>query len=304
MTLSKHWTSENMGAQTGKISIVTGANSGIGFEMAKALVLKGAKVVLACRNEERGKQAVAQIMAESPAGEALFMSLDLSDLKAVAKFAEAFKENYDRLDLLINNAGVMMPPYSQTADGFELQFGTNHLGHFVLTGQLLSRLLNTKDSRVVTVSSNGHRGGKIVFDDLQWEKRRYRKIASYGQSKLANLLFTYELQRRLEAAGAGTIAVAAHPGWTLTNLWRHTSIFDLPNILIAMKPWQGALPTLYAATAGSVKGGEYYGPSGLLQFRGYPKQVKSNKASHDLETARRLWEVSEELVGLAYTIKT
>jgi len=294
------WTSEQMTDQTGKVAIVTGSNSGIGLEEARALANKGATVVMACRDARRGESAADDIRSGEPAGTVEVMTLDLADLESVRRFADAFKERYDRLDLLVNNAGVMMPPASKTADGFELQFGTNHLGHFALTGLLLDLLLATQGSRVVSVSSQAHRMGAIDFDDLQWERRPYKEGASYGQSKLANLLFIYELQRRLAAAGADTIAVAAHPGWTGTNLQRHSGIFKAMNPIFAMKPWQGSLPTLYAATADDVRGGEYYGPGGLFEMRGFPKKVDSTDASKDEAVARRLWEISEDLTGVSF----
>ncbi len=296
------WTSEQMGDQNGRVAIVTGSNSGIGFEAAKELVRKGATVVLAVRDEEKGEAAATDIRAEQPAGTVAVMRLDLADLDSVRSFAEVFLSQYDRLDLLVNNAGVMMPPASKTADGFELQFGTNHLGHFALTGLLLGRLTTTEGSRVVSVASMAHRFGTVDFDDLQWESRKYNKTASYGQSKLANLLFTFELQRRLDRAGAGTLAVAAHPGWTGTNLQRHAGLFEALNPFLAMKPWQGALPTLYAATAAEARGGAYYGPKGIMEMRGYPQRVDSTPESKDEQVAKRLWEVSEELTGVQYAL--
>jgi NAD(P)-dependent dehydrogenase (short-subunit alcohol dehydrogenase family) len=289
-----------MADQSGRLAVVTGSNSGIGFEAALALARKGAAVVLAVRDAARGEQAARRIGEEVAGARVEVMSLDLASLSSVRAFAEAFKQGHDALHILINNAGVMMPPLSRTTDGFELQFGTNHLGHFALTGLLLDQLLDTDGSRVVTVSSMAHDWSGIDFDDLQWERRPYKRAAAYGQSKLANLLFTYELQRRLDAAGAGTLSLAAHPGWTATNLQRNTGLFRLLNPLYAMKPWQGALPTLYAATAAEAKGGEYYGPSGFKEMRGYPKRVPSNAASHDRAVAARLWQVSEELSGVRF----
>ncbi|MFH2008742.1 MAG: oxidoreductase [bacterium] len=300
MSKKNRWTSDNIEDLTGRTAIVTGSNSGIGFEEARALALKGAAVILAVRDVDRGEQAAQRIRDEHPAASVEVLPLDLASLDSVRAFAETFKRKHAALHLLVNNAGVMMPPYGKTADGFELQFGTNHLGHFALTGLLLDRLLETEGSRVVNVSSQAHRQGRIDFEDLNWERKPYKKMRSYGQSKLANLLFTYELQRRLEAAGAKTIAVAAHPGWTATNLQQHVGFFRSLNPLFAMKPWQGALPTLYAATSEDVHGGEYYGPSGIYEMRGWPKRVKSVPASHDAADAARLWDVSEELSGVSY----
>ena len=297
---SKRWTHEQIGDQTGRIAVVTGANAGIGREDARQLAQHGATVILACRDAERGGQAADEIHGGEPAGSVEVMALDLADLTSVRGFALAIHAKFDRLDLLVNNAGVMMPPRSKTADGFELQFGTNHLGHFALTGQLLDLLLDTPESRVVTVASQAHRYAELDLDDLHWESRPYKDMPSYGQSKLANLLFTFELQRRLDAAGAGTIALAAHPGWTATDLQRHSGLFRWMNPFFAMKPWQGALPTLYAATADGVPGGEYYGPGGIYEMRGYPKAVDSSPLARDEDTARRLWEISEELTGVTF----
>ena len=300
MSKNNRWTREKIGDQTGRIAIVTGSNSGIGYEAALELGRAGATVVLAVRDPKRGEEAAGRIRTEAAKANVEVMTLDLASLSSVRAFAEAFKGKYDALHLLVNNAGVMMPPKSKTADGFELQFGTNHIGHFALTGLLLDRLLGTDGSRVVNVASMAHNWGVIDFEDLQWERKRYKKAKSYGQSKLANLLFTYELQRRLEAAGAHTVAVAAHPGWTATNLQRSTGLFRAMNPIFAMKAWQGALPTLRAATDGDVQGGDYFGPGGFMEMRGYPKRVKSNSASQDQAVAARLWDVSEELSGVRF----
>ena len=294
------WTQKDIPDQSGKTVIVTGANTGLGFQDARALATKGAKVIMACRNEEKGKAALQRILDEKPSGSAEISKLDLSSLDSIREFAARFKADNDRLDLQINNAGVMMPPFGTTADGFELQFGTNHLGHFALTGLLIDLLLKTEGSRVVNVSSMAHRYGKMDFDDLQWINRPYKKVQSYGQSKLANLMFTFELQRRLEAKGATTLTAVAHPGWTATDLQRHSGLFDFLNPVLAMKPEQGALPTLYAATAPEVKGGDYFGPGGFQEMRGYPKRVGTSKAAQDIADAGRLWRISEELTGVAY----
>jgi hypothetical protein len=241
------------------------------------------------------------------------MDLDLADLQSVRRFAEEFLARHNKLHVLCNNAGVMALPYRKTTDGFEMQIGTNHLGHFALTGHLLRRLLDTPGARVVTVSSGAHRVGRIRFDDLNWEKG-YRKWLAYGQSKLANLLFAYELQRRLDAAGAQLISVACHPGYAATNLqlagprMEGSSLMEflsqLSNRLVAQSAAMGALPTLYAATAPDVRGGDYIGPDGLFENWGYPKKVRSNRQSHDHEAARRLWEISERLTGVRYDALT
>ena len=289
---------KNISDQSGCLVIVTGANSGIGYETVRALAQKGATVIMACRNLDKGNAAAEQIRQSNPVGNVAVMQLDLGDLDSVSQFASEFQAKYDRLDLLINNAGIMVPPYGKTAKGFESQFGVNHLGHFALTGQLLDLALQTSGSRVVTVSSMAHRFGKIDFDDLQWQSRSYNANRAYGQSKLANLLFTYELQRKLDAAGKETIATAAHPGWTATNLQQHSSMARYGNRFFAQDSSMGALPTLYAATSPDAHGGGYYGPNGLGTIRGYPAPNEPAAASTDSEAAQRLWELSEQLVSV------
>ena len=298
---SAKWGASDIPDQHGRTAVITGANSGIGLEAARYLAARGAHVVLACRDEGRAAAAAAAIAAGVPGAEAETLALDLSSLESVRSAAAEIRSRYPRLDLLVNNAGVMMPPLGRTTDGFELQFGTNHLGHFALTGLVLPSLLGVPGSRVVTVSSNGHKVGRIRFDDLQWE-HGYRRMGAYAQSKLANLLFTYELQRRLAAAAAPTIAVAAHPGTSDTALVRHLPAFAqlgsrlAPNQGAAM----GALPTLRAATDPAVAGGDYYGPAGLGEFAGPPRLVRSSSRSHDEAAQRRLWAVSEELTGVTF----
>jgi NAD(P)-dependent dehydrogenase (short-subunit alcohol dehydrogenase family) len=294
------WTALDIPDQTGRTALITGSSSGIGLEAAKVLTLRGANVVLACRNRSKAEAAAQQIR-----GAVEFVDLDLASLASVREAAEDVSSRYDHLDLLINNAGVMIPPYQRTADGFELQFGTNHLGHFAFTGLVLPLLLPVTGSRVVTVSSNGHRMGNptIRFDDLNWE-RGYRRVAAYGMSKLANLLFTYELQRRLAAAGTPTIAAAAHPGGARTELSRHTPLairaFQPVVNLMSQGADMGALPMLRAGTDLDVHGGEYYGPGNRREWTGYPKRVESSPASHDEALQRRLWTVSTELTGVDY----
>jgi NAD(P)-dependent dehydrogenase (short-subunit alcohol dehydrogenase family) len=295
------WTVEDMPSQKGRVAIVTGANSGIGYESARALARRGAHVVMACRNPDKGNDALERIRAESPAGSLELGELDLSRLRSVRPFVEGFTAAHSRLDLLVANAGVMMPPKrTQTEDGFELQIGTNHLGHFALVGRLLPLLNATDGARVVVVSSAAYKFATIDFDDLMWKRRRYSKVKAYSQSKLANLLFAYELQRRLEQAGASTIATAAHPGWTATNLQRDASFFRWLNPLLGMQPEQGALPTLYAATSPDAGGADFIGPDGMLEMRGWPTKVASTGASHDETAAQRLWGVSEQLTGVRY----
>ncbi|OBI42032.1 SDR family NAD(P)-dependent oxidoreductase [Mycobacterium sp. E796] len=298
------WTAADIPDQTGRVAVITGANTGLGYETALALADHGAHVVLAVRNLDKGKDAAARITAKSPHADVALQELDLTSLDSVRAAAEQLRSAHDRIDLLINNAGVMYTPKETTKDGFEMQFGTNHLGHFALTGLLLDRLLPVAGSRVVTVSSMGHRIlADIHFDDLQWE-RRYNRVAAYGQAKLANLLFTYELQRRLAPHGT-TIAAAAHPGGSNTELGRYTPAAFRPLVnvffnVIAQDAAMGALPTLRAATDPGVLGGQYYGPDGFGETRGYPKIVGSSAKSHDVDTQRRLWAVSEELTGVVY----
>ncbi len=296
----KIWDSTNIPDQNGRVVIVTGSSSGIGYEAARVLAEKNATVVIAVRSLDKGKAAADKIMARHKSADIKVMELDLANLKSVRKFSEAVKKKYSRLDLLINNAGVMIPPYSKTTDGFELQMGTNHFGHFALTGLLMDLLINTNDSRIVNVSSAAHRYGNIDFSDLNWEGRRYRAWAAYGDSKIANLYFTYELQRRLDAQNSGVTATAAHPGWTATELQRHNRLFMFMNKFFAQGIDMGALPTLYAATAPDVSGADYFGPSGWKEWKGYPKKVQSNALSHDNNIAAKLWEVSQDLTDVKY----
>jgi NAD(P)-dependent dehydrogenase (short-subunit alcohol dehydrogenase family) len=305
--MTRKWTAADIPDLSGKVIIVTGANSGIGYEAAKGFARKGAQTILACRSMDRARKALRQIQPEIPRASAGIIQLDLANLASVQQFADAFKAKYQRLDALVNNAGIMMPPYSKTVDGFESQFGTNYLGHFALTGLLIDLLLKTPNSRVVNVSSNGHRLGKIDFDNLMYEKgKNYSPQRAYGRSKLANLLFTYELQRRFEAIGADSISVAAHPGSADTNLGRyieHKWYYKLLRPLIKrleQTAAMGALPTIRATVDPDVKGGEYFGPGGFMEQKGYPVAVESNKASHNQADARRIWEVSERLTGVRF----
>ncbi|MCW2649177.1 MAG: Short-chain dehydrogenase [Mycobacterium sp.] len=299
------WTTSDIPDQTGRTAVVSGANTGIGFQTAAALAAHGAHVVLAVRNLDKGKDAVQKITTASPGAAVTLQELDLASLNSVRGAADELRSKYDSIDLLINNAGVMYTPKSTTTDGFELQFGTNHLGHFALTGLLLDRLLREPGSRVVSVSSVGHRiRAAIHFDDLQWE-RRYSRVGAYGQSKLANLLFTYELQRRLAPRGT-TIAAAAHPGGSDTELMRNLPAWGRLATAAVAPLFQGAdmgaLPTLRAATDPGVLGAQYFGPDGLGGTRGYPKVVASSDQSYDANLQRRLWAVSEELTGVVYPL--
>lgn len=299
--MSTKWTIDQIPDQSGKVVIVTGANSGIGFECARALAHKGAAVIMACRSLEKGQVALEQIQNEKSHAQVLLKQLDLADLNSVRRFGEDFLAAFERLDILINNAGVMATPYGKTADGYEMQFGTNHLGHFVLTGTLIDLLKDTPDARVVTVSSDAHRFGRIAFKDLNSEKF-YQKWLAYGQSKLANVLFGNELQRRLDRNGNNPISVVAHPGYAATNLQHTTTLFSMLNPVLAQSPEMGALPILYAATSPEIKGGEYIGPDGFLGQRGYPQKAHSSRRSQDEETAERLWEVSEDLTEMKFTV--
>lgn len=287
------WTASDIVDQSGRTFVVTGANSGLGEVAARALGKAGAHVVLACRNTHKG-----EVVARSIGDNAEVRRLDLSALASVREFAAGVES----VDVLVNNAGVMAVPQRTTADGFEMQIGTNHLGHFALTGLLLDKITD----RVATMSSAAHQAGTVHLDDLNWERRKYNRWSAYGQSKLANLLFTYELQRRLSAAGSPVKAVAAHPGYASTNLQAHTEsvqdkLMAVGNRIFAQSAEMGALPMLYAATASDVIGGSYIGPDGLFEQRGHPKVVGSNKKSRDEHTARALWALSEDLTGVEFT---
>jgi NAD(P)-dependent dehydrogenase (short-subunit alcohol dehydrogenase family) len=294
------WDSHNIANQKGRVAIVTGSSSGIGFETARVLSDKEATVIIAVRNREKGNRAMERIKQKNDKADVRVMVLDLANLDSVRSFAESFKEDFSQLDLLINNAGVMIPPYGKTADGFELQFGTNHLGHFALTGLLLERILATPGSRIVNVSSTAHKIGSINLDDINWEQRKYKKSRAYGDSKIANLYFTYELQRLLEHNKSETIVTAAHPGWTATDLQRHAGFIEALNGIFAQGIDMGALPTLYGAVAEDVKGGDFFGPSGFMEMKGYPKQVQSIPRARDKEIAQKLWGISEKLTGVTF----
>jgi len=308
--MSNQWTQANIPDLQGRLVIVTGGNSGIGYEAALVLAGRNAKVILAVRDSKKGDEAAQAIRGRFPQASAIAMPLDLSELKSVRAFASAFLAQYQRLDILINNAGVMALPKRKTADGFDLQFGTNHLGHFALTGLLLPALRQASNARVVTVSSYLHESGDIHFDDLQWEKR-YDRWGVYAQSKLANLLFAYELQRRFEMAGMSAISVGCHPGYAATNLQFagpamegsavKAGFMRLGNMLFAQGQAMGALPTLFAATAAEVNGCDYIGPKNGM--RGYPQKARSNEKSYGEALATRLWTVSEELTGVIYSFE-
>lgn len=309
--MSEKWNYDNIPDQSGRVVLVTGGNRGLGFHTCRGLAAKGAQVLLACRSTQKGEQAAAAIRQELPQADVTVVELDLADLGSVQACAETVHRGWARLDLLINNAGVMAIPRQETAQGFEMQFGVNHLGHFALTGQLLPLLLKTPASRVVHVSSGAHRFGHLNFDDLQ-SQQKYRRFGAYSQSKLANLLFAYELHRKLARMGAATLSVAAHPGYSATNLQAvgprargsalEMQLWRILNVLLAQSAEQGALPQLFAATAAEVNGGDYIGPDGWLSVRGYPQKELAKETAYEEETAQRLWKVSMELSGETYAL--
>jgi NAD(P)-dependent dehydrogenase (short-subunit alcohol dehydrogenase family) len=299
------WSTSDIPSQEGRLAVVTGANSGLGFHTSLELARAGARVILGCRSSERADDALGRIRADLPDAAVEARALDLADLASVRAFADGLEEP---LDLLVNNAGVMALPWRTTADGFEMQFGTNHLGHFALTGLLVPRLLADGGGRVVTVSSTMHRRGRMHFDDLQFE-RDYDRWDAYSQSKLANLLFALELQRRADAADAPLLSTAAHPGYAATNLQYagpkmegsrlRMAVMKLGNTLLAQSEAKGALPLLYAATE-DVPGASYAGPSGFQEGRGSPTLVGMTRYASDPDSARRLWEESERLTGVTF----
>lgn len=323
MTTSERWTADDIPDQQGRTAVITGANSGIGYEVARALARRGATVVLGCRDRDRAEAARSRLRATYPGALVETVALDLASLGSVRDAAAELRRSGRPIHLLVNNAGVMWVPRRLTVDGFELHLGTNHLGHFALTGLLLDRMLALPDARVVTVASISHRIGRVDFDDAA-STHHYGRLTGYGRSKLANLLFTYELQRRLAAASAGAgagpvaagtgagpiagpIAVAAHPGAAATELGRHApralrGLVRSGSRLVLQNAWMGALPVLRAATDPAVRGGEYYGPGGFLELYGYPVRVESSAQSHAPELQRWLWEISSGLTGVTYPL--
>ncbi|GAB5537554.1 MAG: oxidoreductase [Rubricoccaceae bacterium] len=301
------WAAAHVPDQTGRVAVVTGANSGIGFETARALALRGARVVMACRNLDKAHTAQARILAESPNAITQVLQLDLADLDSVATFVDHFTSSYDRLDALINNAGVMaLPERRETTQGFEMQFGVNVLGHFALTGRLLPLALATRGSRIVNVASLAHKRGRIAFEDLQSE-HGYSPMEAYSQSKLGNLVLALELQRKLNAAGeTDTMSVASHPGWTQTELGEDMMngsklvavVFGTLWPLVAMETWKGALPSLVAGTSSDVRPGDYIGPNGFGEQRGVPARATKTAAAENPATGKRLWAACEKLTGV------
>lgn len=302
------WNEQAIPNQDGRVHLITGANSGTGFEAAKVLAAHGAHVILACRSEEKAHEAMNRIRTEAPKASLEYLELDLGSLASIRLGASQVLSRHDRLDLLINNAGVMIPPQSLTADGFELQFGTNHLGHFALTGLLLERLMATPTSRVVVMSSAAHKFGTLHLNDLQFE-RGYRAWEAYCQSKLANLMFMIELQRRLERLGSSTIALGAHPGWAWTGLQRHATRMPFVNFLnntlgrlLAQSAYAGVLPLLRASIDPSARGGDYFGPSGWQEWTGAPVKVQIHPRAFDLISQQQLWKASEHLTGVEFPV--
>lgn len=310
VTRGEKWTTDDIGDQHGRTAVITGANTGLGYETAVALADKGARVVLACRNLAKAESAAESIRARNADAEVEVLALDLGDLSSIREAAGEAHTRFVVVDLLINNAGVMIPPHESTADGFELQFGTNHLGHFALSALMYDLVEAAPAGRIVTVSSLGHKLGTMAWDDLQ-SAQRYRRVAAYGQSKLANLLFTNELARRLDAAGSSVLAVAAHPGSSTTELTRHVPGYRLTPLRVIMdavgKLWSqsagmGALPTLRAATDPNTVSGDYFGPRGLGGQKGYPEKVGSSEKARNTADARRLWEISEDLTNVTWEL--
>ncbi|WP_434440231.1 oxidoreductase [Lentzea sp. E54] len=297
------WSVNDIPSQHGRTVIVTGANTGLGFQAAAMFAAKGADVTLACRNAAKAESAVTRIRARRPSGTVRAATLDLADLDSVRSFAADFGDRQDRLDVLVNNAGVMWPPLSRTTQGFEVQFGTNHLGHFALTGHLLPLLLRTPEARVTTATSLAQVTGRIDFEDLNWHGRRYSTSAAYAQSKLANMMFALELGRRLRAAGADVVSTAFHPGWTFTDLTRHSAaVLRKVSPLIGMSAEVGVLNTMRAATDPDASSGSYWGPARLFGTKGHPARTRIPRHAQDTAVAARLWEESTRLTGVRYPL--
>lgn len=302
--LMSQFSISEVASQVGRIALVTGANTGLGYETAKGLASTGMKVVMACRDIEKADEAKAKILKVHPQSDIVVMIVDLSKMQSVREFAGNYLNLYNRLDILVNNAGIMVPPYSKTEDGLESQMAVNYFSHFLLTGQLFKIISNTAGSRIVTLASNAHKKAKINFDDLNWEKG-YKPLKAYGQSKLACLIFAFELNRRIKNRNLRTLSVAAHPGLSITELVRHFPkwllLLGKPITgLITHTPDKGAIPTLYAALGNDVQGGEYFGPQGYAEWTGKPGRAKSFPQSHDLSTAEKLWKLSEQITGVSF----
>lgn len=297
---NKKWGIQNIPEQKDKTIIITGATSGLGKEATRVLAMKNATVIMAVRNTQKAEIVASEIRKEYANVKIDIRSLDLSSLDSISSFAKGVLEDYKKLDILINNAGIMMCPYSKTKNGFETQMGTNHLGPFALTGLLMPLLMSTKNARIVSTSSVAHNQGDIDFTDINWEKRKYNTNKAYSDSKLANLYFSYELKRRLEDVENPPLVVTAHPGGTKTDLARHSGIFNVFMNLLFLPVEKGVLSTLRAATDVNAKSGDYYGPGGFMQVRGFPELVQSSKMSHNRTNAKHLWDLSEQLTGVQY----
>ena len=297
---NKKWGIQNIPEQKDKTIIITGATSGLGKEATRVLAKKNATVIMAVRNTQKANTVANEIRNEYPKAKIDIRSLDLGSLDSISSFAKGVLEDYKNLDILINNAGIMMCPYSKTKNGFEIQMGTNHLGPFALTGLLMPLLMSTKNARIISTSSVAHNQGDIDFTDINWGKRKYNTSKAYSDSKLANLYFSYELKRRLENVENPPLVVTAHPGGTKTDLARHSGILNVFMNLLFLPVEKGVLSTLRAATDVNAKSGDYYGPGGFMQVRGFPELVQSSKMSHNLTNAKRLWELSEQLTGVQY----
>lgn len=298
--MKRDWNLADMPNLDTKTALVTGANAGIGYITARELARRGASVLLGVRDLDRGDAAKQRLLAEVSGADLRVLQLDLSDLRSIDGAAAEIRRSYDSLDLLVNNAGVMIPPLTRTADGFELQIGVNHFGHFALTMQLLGLLDTAEGARVVTVSSGAHKIGRPDLEDVNWERRKYHALQAYADSKFANLLFTFELQRRLAAEGSTTIAVAAHPGVAMTELQRHSRWLAASSRLISHSVEEAALPTLRAATDPAVRGAEYFGPGKMFELKGAPALVQPIRRAEDSDLARRLWTLSERLTGVTH----
>jgi len=297
---NKKWGIQNIPEQKDKTIIITGATSGLGKEATRVLAKKNATVIMAVRNTQKAEIVVSEIRKEYANVKIDIRSLDLGSLDSISSFAKGVLEDYKNLDILINNAGIMMCPYSKTKNGFEIQMGTNHLGPFALTGLLMPLLMSTKNARIISTSSVAHNQGDIDFTDINWGKRKYNTSKAYSDSKLANLYFSYELKRRLENVENPPLVVTAHPGGTKTDLARHSGILNVFMNLLFLPVEKGVLSTLRAATDVNAKSGDYYGPGGFMQVRGFPELVQSSKMSHNLTNAKRLWDLSEQLTGVQY----
>jgi NAD(P)-dependent dehydrogenase (short-subunit alcohol dehydrogenase family) len=299
MTNTK-WNTQNIPDQKGKVVIITGATSGLGKEAAKVFAQKGATVIMPVRNAEKAKSVSEEILKFNPNSKIDVKSLDLSSLNSIKLFADDILKSYNQLDILINNAGIMYCPYSKTQDGFEMQMGTNHLGPYALTAQLMPLLIKTANSRIVNTASLAHLTGNIDFEDINWENRKYKTMQAYADSKIANLYFHYELAKKLKGQNNAPLVIAAHPGWTKTELDRHIGIVGIISSIIGQKATMGVLPTLRAATDPDAISGDYFGPDGFREMRGNPIKVKSNAMSLNTQKAEQLWTLSEQLTRIKY----